>query len=159
MFVVYLYPNDGTEMVELAVFAGETKRAKNRAFRYITERDNATDVILSAYPLGVVCVRRVYTSRESHVLRSWKVAKLAPLQERRDSASGTGSVKAFGVNSKGRVSGRVFRTNGLSDSIGALACLRKHPADASRYPIRSTDSRLVALMPDAEDMVYKANPC
>jgi hypothetical protein len=130
MFTVYLYPNDGTDAtVTLGLF-----KRRGKALRSIIERDLSTDVELSKYPNGKVVVRHSFLRGEtivSNVIRSWDVRNLIPLQDPRDTASGVGSVKAFGVNMKGRVSGRVFRTNGIADTVGAQACLAKHPIDDS----------------------------
>lgn len=153
MFVVLLYPNDGRETVTM-----EMVTRKNRAIRTITEPDNRTSILLADYPDGTVCVKRVFTDEvgvsRSHNVRSWKVRNLLPARDPRETAQGTGSIRAYGVNMKGRVSGRVFRTNGIADNIGALACLRKHPVDDSRRSPKSSPSR-----EDWDTSTTKASPC
>lgn len=151
MYVVYVHPNDGTDTVTLA-----TKRTKKAAIRTIVERDVSIDVRLASYPRGKVVIRHAFANLDgtlgSHVVRSWDVSKLVPLQDPRDSAAGTGSVRAYGVNMKGRVSGRVFRTNGIADTIGAQACLSKHPVCEGHYP--STRSHAFAHLRDDESVRF-----
>ena len=153
MFVIALYPNDGRETVNLGMVA-----RKSKAIRTITEPDNRTSILLADYPDGKVVIKRVFTDENgesrSHNVRSWDVRNLLPARDPRETAQGTGSIRAYGVNMKGRVSGRVFRTNGMADNIGALACLRKHPVDDSRRAPRSSPMR-----DGLDTSTIKASPC
>jgi hypothetical protein len=131
---------------------------KNRAIRTITEPDNRTSILLADYPDGKVVIKRAFNGENleprAHNIRSWDVRNLLPASDPRETAQGTGSIRAYGVNMKGRVSGRVFRTNGMADDIGALACLRKHPVDDSRRAPRSSPSR-----DGLDTSTVKASPC
>lgn len=153
MFVVLLYPNDSRETVTVAMVARKT-----RAIRTITEPDNRTSILLADYPDGKVVIKRVFTDENgdarAHNVRSWDVRNLLPARDPRETAQGTGSIRAYGVNMKGRVSGRVFRTNGMADNIGALACLRKHPVDDSRRGPKASPMR-----EDWDTSTVKASPC
>ena len=129
MYVVTMYPNDGSsDPVMLGMYP-----TRKKAMRSIFERDLSTDLTLMSNPNGKVIVRRVYSPKRSHVVFSRDVANLDRLQDPRGSARGTGSVKAYGLNMKGRITERSFseRQGGKVMKVAAKATLMKHPIDDS----------------------------